>query len=104
MPYLRGHGTTTFVSRATFRDAQRSAVALDIVASLDALRTDQAVLAGFDRGSRTADIIAALWPERCRALVSVTGYPITNRERRRRAGGPGGPGTTSPPNGAGRER
>ncbi|MFD7406672.1 alpha/beta fold hydrolase [Streptomyces sp. NPDC059866] len=81
VPYLRGHGTTGFLSERTFRNAQQAVVALDIIALMDALKIDKAVLAGFDRGSRTADIIAALWPERCRALVSVTGYLITNRER-----------------------
>ncbi|MGW7545207.1 alpha/beta fold hydrolase [Streptomyces sp. NPDC054770] len=78
VPYLRGHGTTRFLSDRTFRNAQQSAVALDIVALMDALKIEKAVLAGFDWGSRTADIIAALWPERCRALVSVSGYLITN--------------------------
>ncbi|MGP4091818.1 alpha/beta fold hydrolase [Streptomyces sp. KR55] len=81
VPYLRGHGTTGFLSERTFRNAQQAVVALDIIALMDALKIDKAVLAGFDWGSRTADIIAALWPERCRALVSVTGYLITNRER-----------------------
>ena len=80
VPYLRGHGTTRFLSSATIRNAQQSAIALDIVALLDALKIDKAVLAGFDWGSRTADIIAALWPDRCKALVSVGGYLITNRE------------------------
>ncbi|WP_042395016.1 alpha/beta fold hydrolase [Streptacidiphilus carbonis] len=78
VPYLRGHGTTRFLSAHTFRNAQQSAIALDIIALMDALRIDKAVLAGFDWGSRTADIIAALWPERVRALVSVSGYLITN--------------------------
>lgn len=78
VPYLRGHGTTTFLSRRTPRTAEQSAVALDIVALMDALRIDKAVLAGFDWGSRTADIIAALWPERVKALVSTSGYVITN--------------------------
>ncbi|ADI06282.1 alpha/beta hydrolase fold protein [Streptomyces bingchenggensis BCW-1] len=78
VPYLRGHGTTRFLSDRTFRNAQQSAVALDIVALMDALKIEKAVLAGFDWGSRTADIIAALWPERCKALVSVSGYLITN--------------------------
>ncbi|MFF4113368.1 alpha/beta fold hydrolase [Streptomyces sp. NPDC001714] len=78
VPYLRGHGTTRFLSDRTFRNAQQSAVALDIVALMDALKIEKAVLAGFDWGSRTADIIAALWPERCRALVSVSGYLVTN--------------------------
>ncbi|MEU8789308.1 alpha/beta hydrolase [Streptomyces sp. NPDC048643] len=78
VPYLRGHGTTRFLSSRTFRNAQQSAVALDIIALLDALKIERAVLAGFDWGSRTADIIAALWPERVKALVSVSGYLVTN--------------------------
>ena len=78
VPYLRGHGSTTFLSPATFRNAQQSAIALDIIALMDALHIRKAVLAGFDWGSRTADIIAALWPERVRALVSTSGYLITN--------------------------
>jgi pimeloyl-ACP methyl ester carboxylesterase len=78
VPYLRGHGTTRFLSAKTFRNAQQSAIALDIIALMDALKIDKAVLAGFDWGSRTADIIAALWPQRCKALVSVSGYLITN--------------------------
>ena len=78
VPYLRGHGTTRFLSDRTFRNAQQSAIALDIVSLMDALKIEKAVLAGFDWGSRTADIIAALWPERCKALVSVSGYLITN--------------------------
>lgn len=81
VPYLRGHGTTRFLSRKAFRNAQQSAIALDIIALMDALEIDKAILAGFDWGARTADIIAVLWPERCKALVSVTGYLITNRER-----------------------
>ncbi|MFG2474614.1 alpha/beta fold hydrolase [Streptomyces fagopyri] len=81
VPYLRGHGTTRFRSANTFRNAQQSVVALDIVALMDALEIEKAVLAGFDWGARTADIIAVLRPERCRALVSVGGYLITNRER-----------------------
>ncbi|MEV0588656.1 alpha/beta hydrolase [Nonomuraea sp. NPDC050310] len=80
VPYLRGHGTTRFLSSRTFRNAQQSAIALDIIALMDALKIDKAVLAGFDWGSRTAGIIAALWPERCKALVSVSGYLITNLE------------------------
>ncbi|NUW44103.1 alpha/beta fold hydrolase [Nonomuraea rhodomycinica] len=78
VPYLRGHGTTRFLSSKTFRNAQQSAIALDIIALMDALKIDRAVLAGFDWGSRTADIMAALWPQRCKALVSVSGYLITN--------------------------
>ncbi|MFC4121742.1 alpha/beta fold hydrolase [Nonomuraea zeae] len=80
VPYLRGHGTTRFLSARTVRNAQQSAIALDIVALMDALKIGKAVLAGFDWGSRTADIIAALWPQRCKALVSVSGYLITNLE------------------------
>ncbi|MFI8523007.1 alpha/beta fold hydrolase [Promicromonospora sukumoe] len=79
VPYLRGHGSTTFLSPDTFRNAQQVVVARDVVALLDALRIERAVLAGYDWGSRTADIVAALWPERVKALVSVTGYLITNR-------------------------
>lgn len=84
VPYLRGHGTTRFLSAHTFRNAQQSAVALDIIALMDALRIEKAVLAGFDWGSRTADIIAALWPERVKALVSVSGYLITNVEAQKK--------------------
>ncbi|WP_326601274.1 alpha/beta hydrolase [Streptomyces sp. NBC_01799] len=80
VPYLRGHGTTRFLSSRTFRNAQQSAIALDIIALMDVLKIEKAVLAGFDWGSRTADIIAALWPERVKALVSVSGYLITNLE------------------------
>ncbi|MGW0211073.1 alpha/beta fold hydrolase [Streptomyces sp. NPDC003233] len=80
VPYLRGHGTTRFLSGATPRKAQQSAFAVDIIALMDALRIERAILAGYDWGSRTGDIIAALWPERCKALVSVTGYLIVNVE------------------------
>jgi pimeloyl-ACP methyl ester carboxylesterase len=76
IPYLRGYGTTRFLSSETVRNGQQSVVALDIVALMDALKIDKAILAGFDWGARTADIIAALWPERCKALVSVSGYLI----------------------------
>ena len=76
VPYLRGYGTTRFLSRDTFRNGQQSAVALDIIALMDALKIEKAIVAGFDWGARTADIIAALWPERCKALVSVSGYLI----------------------------
>ncbi|WP_033222945.1 alpha/beta fold hydrolase [Kitasatospora phosalacinea] len=80
VPYLRGHGTTRFLSPRTFRNGQQSAIALDIIALMDTLRIDRAVVAGFDWGSRTGDILAALWPERVKALVSVSGYLITNRQ------------------------
>jgi pimeloyl-ACP methyl ester carboxylesterase len=76
VPYLRGYGGTRFPSAETLRNGQPSAVASDTVAMMDALRIKSAVLAGFDWGARSADIIAALWPERCRALVSVSGYLI----------------------------
>ncbi|GLW14714.1 hypothetical protein Stsp01_14570 [Streptomyces sp. NBRC 13847] len=79
VPYLRGHGTTRFLSSTAFRNAQQSVFALDILALMDALRIDKAILAGYDWGSRTADIIAALWPQRVRGLVSVGGYLITDR-------------------------
>lgn len=80
VPHLRGHGSTRFLSNQTFRNAQQSAVALDIIALMDALKIPTAVIAGFDWGARTACIIAALWPERCKALVSVSGYLMTNVE------------------------
>ncbi|MFD7241172.1 alpha/beta fold hydrolase [Streptomyces massasporeus] len=80
VPYLRGHGTTRFLSDRTFRNAQQSAIAVDVIALMDALKIHRAVLAGFDWGSRTADIVAALRPERCKALVSVSGYLVTDRE------------------------
>jgi pimeloyl-ACP methyl ester carboxylesterase len=76
VPYLRGSGTTRFLSDKTFRNGQQSAVALDIIALMDALNIHNAIFAGFDWGARTADIIAALWPERCKGLVSVSGYLI----------------------------
>ena len=78
VPYLRGYGTTRFLSSATFRNAQQSVVALDIIALMDALKIEKAILGGYDWGARTADIIAAIFPERCKALVSVSGYLITN--------------------------
>ena len=78
IPYLRGYGTTRFLSTDTFRNAQQSAVALDIIALMDALKIDKAIIAGFDWGARTTGVMAALWPQRCKALVSVSGYLITN--------------------------
>ncbi|HEY6282286.1 MAG TPA: alpha/beta hydrolase [Burkholderiales bacterium] len=76
VPYLRGYGPTRFLSSGTFRNGQPSVLALDIIALMDVLKIKKAVLGGFDWGARTADIIAALWPERCKALVSVSGYLI----------------------------
>jgi len=80
VPYVRGYGTTRFLSDETFRNGQPSAVAVDTIALMDALKIEKATLAGFDWGARTADIIAALWPERCKALVSVSGYLIGSQE------------------------
>ena len=78
VPYLRGYGTTRFLSSETMRNAQQSAVALDIIALMDALKIRTATVAGFDWGARTADVIATLWPERCSAIVSVSGYLISS--------------------------
>jgi pimeloyl-ACP methyl ester carboxylesterase len=75
-PYLRGYGTTRFLSSDTFRNGQQSVVAVDIIALMDALKIEKAIVAGYDWGARTADIMAALWPERCKALISVSGYLI----------------------------
>ncbi len=80
VPYLRGYGTTRFLSSETLRNAQPSALAADIVAFMDALKIRQAIIGGCDWGARTANIIAALWPERCKAMVSVSGYLISNQE------------------------
>jgi pimeloyl-ACP methyl ester carboxylesterase len=80
VPYLRGYGTTRFLSNETFRNGEPAAVVADIIALMDALEIDKAILAGFDWGARTADVIAALWPERCKALVSVSGYLIGSQE------------------------
>jgi pimeloyl-ACP methyl ester carboxylesterase len=80
VPFLRGYGTTRFLSDATFRNGQPSALAVDIIALMDTLKIDKAIVAGCDWGARTADIMAALWPERCKALVSVSGYLIGTQE------------------------
>jgi pimeloyl-ACP methyl ester carboxylesterase len=80
VPYLRGYGTTRFLSSATFRNGQQSVVALDIIALMDALKIEKPVIGGFDWGARTANIIAALWPERCKAMVSVSGYLVGTPE------------------------
>lgn len=81
VPHLRGHGSTHFLSHDTFRNGQQAVVALDIIALMDALKIQKAIIAGYDWGARTANIMAALWPERCVAMVSVNGYLINNRER-----------------------
>ncbi len=80
VPYVRGYGTTRFLASDTTRNGQPSAVASDTVALMDALKIQKATLAGFDWGARTANIVAALWPERCKAMVSVSGYLIGNQE------------------------
>ena len=80
VPYLRGYGTTRFLSEATFRNGQQSVLAVDVVAFMDALGVDRAIIAGFDWGARVACTVAALWPERCRAIVSVSGYLIGSPE------------------------
>lgn len=78
IPFLRGYGSTRFLSSDTVRNGQQAALAQDVVAFMDALNIDRAVLGGFDWGARTADIVAAIWQERVKALVSVSGYLIVN--------------------------
>jgi pimeloyl-ACP methyl ester carboxylesterase len=80
VPYLRGYGTTRFLDAATPRNGQQAALATDVIAFMDALKIDKAILGGFDWGARTADIVAALWPERTKALVSVSGYLIGSQQ------------------------
>jgi len=80
VPYLRGYGTTRFLASDTFRNGQPSVVGVDAIALMDALKIDKAVLAGFDWGARTVNIVSALWPERCKATVSVSGYLIGSQE------------------------
>jgi pimeloyl-ACP methyl ester carboxylesterase len=80
VPYLRGFGTTRFLANATRRNGQPSAIAVDAIALMDALKIEKAILGGCDWGARTADILAALWPERCKALVSVSGYLIGSQD------------------------
>jgi len=76
VPYLRGYGTTRFRAEQTPRNGQQAVTAVDLIALMDALAIDRAILAGFDWGARTANCAAALWPERCKAMVSVSGYLI----------------------------
>lgn len=76
VPHLRGYGTTRFLSDETLRNGEQAALAVDVTVLMDALEIEQAVIAGFDWGARTADIVAALWPERCAGLVAVSGYLI----------------------------
>jgi pimeloyl-ACP methyl ester carboxylesterase len=80
VPYVRGYGSTRFLSPETFRNGQPSALAADLIALMDALSIEKAIIAGFDWGARTGDIVAVLWPERCKALVSVSGYLIGSQE------------------------
>lgn len=84
VPYLRGYGTTRIRSADTPRNGQQAALAADIIAFMDALKIKQAHFGGYDWGARTADIIAALWPERCKTLVSVSGYLIGSQEANRK--------------------
>ncbi|AWM02696.1 alpha/beta fold hydrolase [Bradyrhizobium amphicarpaeae] len=80
IPYLRGYGSTRLLSEATMRNGQPAAIATDVIALMDALKIEKATLAGFDWGARTANIVAALWPERVKAMVSVSGYLIGSQQ------------------------
>jgi pimeloyl-ACP methyl ester carboxylesterase len=80
VPYLRGYGTTRFLSNSTFRNGQPSAIAVDTIALMDTLKIQKATVAGFDWGARTANIMAALWPQRCKAMISVSGYLIGSQQ------------------------
>ena len=84
VPHLRGHGTTRFLSRETFRNGEQAVMAHDIIALMDALEIEKPILAGYDWGARTANIIAALWPPRCKAMVSAGGYLINDRKSYKR--------------------
>jgi pimeloyl-ACP methyl ester carboxylesterase len=87
VPFIRGYGTTRFLSSSTFRNGQEAAVGVDVIALMDALKIQKATIGGFDWGARAACVVAALWPERCTAIVSVSGYLITDVK----LWGPGGP-------------
>jgi pimeloyl-ACP methyl ester carboxylesterase len=80
VPYLRGYGTTRFLSGDTLRNGQQAALGVDVIALMDALRIQRAIIGGFDWGARTANVVAALWPDRCQAMVSVSGYLIGSRD------------------------
>jgi pimeloyl-ACP methyl ester carboxylesterase len=84
VPHLRGFGTTHFLSDETIRNGEQAALALDVISLMDALEVEKAIIAGFDWGARSAGIVAALWPERCNGLVSVSGYLIGSRDANRR--------------------
>jgi pimeloyl-ACP methyl ester carboxylesterase len=83
VPYVRGCGTTRFLSEESMRNGQQAVVAADVIDLMDALKIKQAIVAGYDWGARSADIVAALWPERCKALVSVSGYLIGSQAANR---------------------
>jgi pimeloyl-ACP methyl ester carboxylesterase len=83
VPYLRGYGSTRFLSEDTLRNGQQAALAVDAIALMDALGIESAIIGGFDWGARSANVVAALWPERCKALVSVSGYLIGSQEANR---------------------
>jgi len=80
VPYLRGYGSTRFLSSSTLRNGEQAAVALDVIALMDVLQIKRAVIGGFDWGARTAAVIGALWPDRCKGLVCVSGYLIGSRK------------------------
>ena len=80
VPYLRGYGTTRFLSPSTMRNGQPAALGVDVVSLMDALGIEQAVIGGFDWGARTANVVSVLWPERCKAQVSVSGYLIGSQD------------------------
>ena len=108
VPYLRGYGTTRFLSSDTLRNGQQSVIALDIIALMDALKIEKAIIAGCDWGARTVNIVAALWPERCKAMVSVSGYLIGSQEAakcryRQRLSSNGGINIILPPSAAGQD-
>ena len=90
VPYLRGYGTTRFLSGATLRNGQQSVLGVDVVALMDALGIHEAIIAGFDWGARAANVVAALWPGRCKAMVSVSGYLIGSPRGRPGTLAPGG--------------
>jgi pimeloyl-ACP methyl ester carboxylesterase len=79
VPYLRGYGSTRFLSASTLRNAEPAAIAVDVIDLMDALKINRAVIGGFDWGARTAAVMAVLWPDRCKGIVSVSGYLFGNR-------------------------
>src|ERR1700750_1758328 len=80
VPHLRGYGTTRFLSGDSLRNGEPAALAVDVIDLMDALKIEKATIGGFDWGARTANIVAALWPERCKAMVSVSGYLIGSQQ------------------------